>query len=683
MTQTFLTIGSNWSRPLSPPRLVRAHLAAFAFLRPEPLQPLEQIVLLFLHVLGFAAIARLLAIPPILLLLPLVAGTIFQFQRALQGLFFSFTCFGPFLFVYTVIAIRFLYIRLLHQTVSGYFAYSFPDWRLPLLTLDVATAAAIGYAVLIGLALALNSRLRGALFAAATLSIVAVSWAGVEYLNSRTYGATGTDPYAYVQMGIDFASHLAATHRFALFQLVSQQSIPWFPIVHTGYHLPFDIQGDAVSVWPASGALAYGILYKALGEQGLYIVNPLFSLTSVLMTGLLAWELTASDSFGVRSLTAAGSIAVFATSNEVVNWAGITMVDSQAALYSMLAIYLGLRARRSSTLGLSILAGFALGAAYSVRHTQLVLALGIAILLGFADAPLKLRLRNLTAAGIAAFLIALPDLWYHQIYLGGCLHPESEELASYSFDVLPITLAQLSANLFKGYEFGWVSLFIITGAVIYARESFVEFVVLAVWLFASFALQLPYPALRLRDMLPEMPILVFFGVYGTFKSIQILLHFDRPLARLAAATLTFVALDLFILRIWNTIPLVIEPPTPRFGYMTASQRQSFDSLNKLIPANAIIGASLNSGPIELYAGRSSFRPADWSATDLRVFLGTAMRSNLDVFLLEDNSSMATVLTHLRNDYRLTQVDKLDVPLFGDGQIAVPGALWHIQVADSP
>lgn len=670
-------------RLFSPPRLVRAQLVALGFLRPEPLQPLEQIVLLFLHAIGLAAIARLLALPPILVILPIAAGAIFQFQRALPGLVFSVTCFGPFAFVYAVIAIRFFYIRLLHQTVSGYFAYSLPDWRVPLLALDVATKAAFGYAVLIALALALNSRSRAALCTALTLSIISVSWAGVEYFNSRTFGATGTDPYAYVQMGIDFASHFAATHRFALFQLVSKQTIAWFPIVHAGYHLPFDLQGNAVSVWPSSGAIAYGILYKVVGEHGLYFVNPLFSLASVLMTGLLAWELTTSESIGVRSLTAAGSIAVFATSNEVVNWAGITMVDSQAAFFSMLAVYLGLRARRSSDLGLSVLAGLALGAAYSVRHTQLVLALGIAILLGFADAPLKLRVRNLMAAGMAALLIVLPDLWYHQIYLGGWLHPESEELASYSFNVLPQTLGQLTASLFTGYEFGWVWLFIIIGAVIFARASIVEFVVLATWLLASLALHLPYPALRLRDMLPELPILVFFGVYGTFKSIQIALYFHRPLARLVGATLIFVALDLFILRIWNTIPLVTEPPIPRFGYMTALQRQSIGSLNKLTPPNAIIGASLNSGPIELYAGRSSFRPADWSASDLRIFLETAVRSNLDVFLLEDNSSMATVLTDLRHDYRLTQVDKLDVPLFGDGQIAVPGALWHLQAAVSP
>jgi hypothetical protein len=140
--------------------------------------------------------------------------------------------------------------------------------------------------------------------------------------------------------------------------------------------------------------------------------------------------------------------------------------------------------------------------------------------------------------------------------------------------------------------------------------------------------------------------------------------------------LIFLALELGIVRVWNTLPRAVEPEPARFGAMTAMQRVSFNQIEQLTPPDAVIGASLNSGAIDLYSHRAAFRPADWSAEQLREFLSVIKER--DVYLLQDNASLETVLNELKSDYRIERVTELDVPLFGDEAVQNPGVLWHLE-----
>jgi hypothetical protein len=126
---------------------------------------------------------------------------------------------------------------------------------------------------------------------------------------------------------------------------------------------------------------------------------------------------------------------------------------------------------------------------------------------------------------------------------------------------------------------------------------------------------------------------------------------------------------------------VFQPAPPRFGAMTQAQRASFDSLARLTAENAIIGASLNSGALDLYARRSAFRPADWcspaNCKALDQFLVVTQEQGRAVYVLQDSAALAPVLNRLRKTHHVEHIADLDVPLFGDGPIVHPGALWEI------
>lgn len=659
-------------------RLVSYNLSALAFKRPPaPFLP-HSFLLLAPHALGMAVVAQLTRTP--MWMVGVVLGVLVAAQFILHARdILSPALLAPFWFVYFAAAARFVYLRLGGEVV-GYFEYLPPDPRV-LLSFEFLIGAALIYASLILCVQVFGAVSKGLRVAALVLAAVVLVWAAAEYFGHRTFGATGSDPYAYVQMGIDVFTRGTAAHRFALFPLIAAEKISWYPIVHVGYHLPYNVEGDAVTVWSVGGALAYGLAYRVAGEGALYLVNPFFSLLSVLVSGGLAWELTRSETRTMRIIVACGTAAIVATSNELVNWAGVTMVDTQALLFSTLAFYCAVRVYRTGKWDWALGAGLCWGTAYFVRHTQLVIGLGLLPLFLLGAFTNRIRLRNLVLLGIGAFLMAIPDLWYHQIYLGSWLTPESEELALFSLSAIPTTLAALGQSTFIGAEFGWLLLFIVAGIVLFLRRNKTLGIALLLWLAATLLIHLPYPALRLRDLLPEFPIVVFYAVYGAVAGVVVLLRSRREWFQVAGTAILFLALEFGLVRVWNTVPRVWQAPPARFGAMTQPQRASFDMLAQLTPPNAIIGASLNSGAVELYAHRDAFRPADWcnvgDCSQAREFLQVTQGARDDVYLLEDNAALAPVLDALRQDYQVERITTLNVPLFGTGTPTNAGALWKI------
>jgi hypothetical protein len=651
-------------------RLLGANLSALALRPPEGLRFSENLLLTGLHGIGLFALARYFHIPwlPTLALLSAVLLSLLAIRRTVM--------LAPFFFVYGSLLLRYAFIRIWHGTVGGYFDYIPPEWGLALFRIEAATLAAGIYSALLGAVVVLKSRRRAAWMVALILFALTLVWAGVKYFGQRTRGTTGSDPYAYAQMGIDLATRGTPAHRFALFPEIAPLNIAWYPLLHVSYHLPVNDQGNAVTVFPAGGAFAYALFYRIFGEEGLYWVNPLFSLLCALAAGLLAWGLTRKHDRVLRSVVAAATCALVATANEQVVWAGITMVDSQAELFSILALYFALRAEDSKSIRFPLLAGSALAAAYWVRHTQIILAPCLLLLFWQARDTFAGRVRAIVASGGAALLLALGDLWYHQSYLGGWLHPESEELALFSLTVIGETANRLYQQVFAAYEFGWLAPFLVYGALLFARRARLEFWALAVWIGLSLAIHLPYAALRLRDLLPEFPAIAFLAAYGVCAIAAQVMSGRRM--QLITGVVTFGLLELLVLRVWNTVPQAWQPPRPIFGYVTESQRAAFNQLIVLTSADAVIGSTLNDGAIELYTRRDTFRPDSWNSYELREFIRAMRVKHPSVYLLEDGSAMDSVLEDLRRDYLLTRVGTLEVPLFGDARIAQPGALWKIE-----
>lgn len=654
--------------------LVSYNLSALSLRRPVPL-PLRVLLLqLALHGVGLMLVAQLARVPLWIAGAGVALLLLAQRLPRIRALL-SPALLAPFWVVYLAVALRFVWLRFLAGEIPGYFEYTLPDPRV-LFHFEFLLTTALLYCALIFLACVLNARGRAVAIVALVCGGLSVVWAVAEYFGHRTFGATGSDPFAYVQMGVDLVRHGVFSHSFPLFSLVSSSSLPWFPILHVGYRLPFDVSGDAITVWSPGGAVAYALAYRLAGEPALYLVNPFFSLLSVLVTGLLAWELTRAERQVLRVAVTGLTVLILATSNEIVDWAGVTMADTQALVFSGLAFYSALRLFRTGRWSWAVGTGLCWGIAYLVRHTQLVIILGmLPLLLGYA-APRREILRNVAIVGVTAFLVALPDLWYHEIYLGHWLRPESEELALFSWQAIPGVLAAIGQRALTGAEFGWLALFVSAGLLLYTRRENIPGLALLLWLGVTLAVHVPYAALRLRDLIPQFPVLAFYAGFGIVASLDALSSAGR-LRTFLAAVLLFLALEFSLVRVWNTLPRPMREPRARFGAMTSAQRAAFDVLAQLTPDSAVIGASLNSGAVELYANRATFRPADWSAAELRQFLAVTQGENLPVYLLQDNVSLSGVLNDLRASYRVERVTTLDVPLFGDAPVREAGALWKI------
>lgn len=624
------------------------------------------------HLLGLAATAYLMGTSVWLAPLGLAGLLLLSVCYRARGIL-ALPTLAPLFFLYAIIAARFVYIRVLGGNVPGYFDYNAPDLRSTLFRLEPWFIGVLIYT------LAIQSRWLAHQAWSRILAMVLIgltfTWASVLYIGQRTNGVTGTDPYAYAQMGIDLAQHGTPLHRFTLFPSVASLSVTWSPIVHTGYHIPINAKGDAPSVWPIGGSLAMALAYRLAGEAGLYLVNPIASLLLLAATGWLAWELFADSKY--RAWIAALGMMLLATSHTLFDWATVPMVDAQAGVFSVLAIGLASRFAHQPRLGWAILSGLALGAAYFVRHTQVLLAPAMVVLLWGNDAPRRARVRALMIAGLAALFVALPDLWYHQVVFGNWLTPESTELNLFSVTSVGDTIAGLKVNLLAAREFGWLVPFLIFGALRLARNKRIEFVALAMWVIVLIGFHLWYPAVRPRDLLPEFPALVIIVACGVVDWIAWLWCSDQAGRKILAATGLSATLFLLLIRVWNVLPIPFGEPQRSFGYLTAEQHAAFERIAALTPPRAVIGSRGNTGAIDLYAQRETFLPTMWSTDEQDTFFEAMWNEGRAVYLLDDNAEMTTLRRQLEERYTLHHVKTLNVPLGGIFSSDTSSALWMI------
>jgi hypothetical protein len=117
-----------------------------------------------------------------------------------------------------------------------------------------------------------------------------------------------------------------------------------------------------------------------------------------------------------------------------------------------------------------------------------------------------------------------------------------------------------------------------------------------------------------------------------------------------------------------------------FGYLFPEQRAAFDTLAGLTAPNGIVAASLNSGPIGLYANRTAVRPGYWSQAEWLSFVGHVMAEGRPVYILRDSTELDRPLQALTAQYHVVQIAWLPVPYFpqGDGpSINQPVALYVV------
>lgn len=666
-------------------RSLLAQNAAALALRDEPDSPVPPylvLLMLVLHLIGLAAFWLYyhqpvwLAIPTlaVLMVLPLLA------MRSRRSL--AIETLAPLFLLYLILIIRVIAVRVLLLGMPYQDESSFADLRFIAFQVEGTAAAVFGYVALAQTARLVTRANRQHAFAALAvgLGILAAIWFAAETIGHRTRGVTGTDPYVYVQMAVDLADRGTPLHRFPLFSYFHDATIPWYPLEHMGYKLFGNLSGEVASVWPVGGSVWLAAFYRLFGEEGLYLATPVAALLALIAAAALVWEFLSHRPAWERIVVAAAAVALFATSWEQVDRTIVPLVDVEAQLFSVLAILFALRGTRANSWLLATLTGICLGIAYWIRHTQLLLV--VPIIVASLALSTRDRVRFLVTAAIAALVVALPDLWYHQLNFGSWLTPESHELALFSPANLLSSMEALNARFSAANEFGFLIPFLIYGCYRAGREDAHRFAVLATWVVVLVGFHLLYSAVKLRDVLPEYPALILLTSYGMVRLAEDIRNWanNRTGRRVAAGLAIYAILLMPALRDRLTIPRPFEPARVTFGYVTAAQRDSFNRIAEVTSPDAVIGSTLNSGPIDLYAQRATFRLGEWSTGDLLRFVDLVRSQNRPVYLLDDSAETSKARQELSAQYSLRPITVLDVPLFGIVE-GTPGTLWQVQAAN--
>ncbi len=647
---------------------LRSHLRALAFypssappqsLASNLLLPTSHLPPLLLHLLALTLVCRLAHWP--LWLAPLLLAAFGLPQLLLRR--WRIESLAPLITVYSLAALRLFTLYGLHQSVPP--------------ALDYAGALFISavWAGLIWLR-ALN-RLRHAWTMLAVGTAALMSY--VVWLN-RPAGVTGSDPFAYVQMGLDLAQHSTPLHRFPLAPFAASLGLPTLPTTHVGYVLPND-QGLAPTVWPPGYSVLLAIAYRLGGEVGMLSLNLWLGGLSLILTAALTLLICPPRWRRLSLPVGMGAAIVAATSFQQFTALTVPMADAAAQLFTALAVALTLYALRftdeRAILILGTLTGLTLAAAYSVRYTQVLVGPGMVLSAWFGLRDRKRRYTFLVAFALAALIGAAPDVIQRTQLYGAPWRFGSGELALFSFGALPEALRRLRAEFFSSLEFGWLWPLLIVGVIyLWRRHRFALFGLLLIY-GSLITFHVWYPFVKLRDLLSLFPPLAVLSAVG--GAVIILTLWRRgTAARLLVVVGLFALIALRLSALWG----LREGGFFTFGYLYPEQRRSFDALAALTEPDAVIACSLNSGAVELYGRRATVRPGNqlqpgisWGTEHWLTFVAALRDQRRPLYLLMDSPEMDDPLTALRDRYTLTRVADLDVPVYyvggGSRNLTVP------------
>ncbi|MBI3360962.1 MAG: glycosyltransferase family 39 protein, partial [Chloroflexi bacterium] len=354
-----------------------------------------------------------------------------------------------------------------------------------------------------------------------------------------------------------------------------------------------------------------------------------------------------------------------------------------AQMFSTLATWATVRAARRRALGWGVAAGAALGAAYLVRHTQLLM---IAPMIAAARlfGPPRERWRWFLPAALAAAVLAVPDLWYHRIAFGSPFIPESEELANFALaNVVPIARG-LVVEFSRTNEYFYLLPFLAGGAWALWRSERPALALWVMWVATLILFHLPYSVLRLRGILSAMPAVAGVTAFGIVAWVR---RWWPTNGRIGLAPALLIILPALALgaRSRLTLRLPFGGQFSTFGYLNSDQRSAVEKMAQVVPPDGVIGSSLNSGAVDLYAGREAFRPAYWTETEFDKFLGAMDSAGRPVYLLGDGEEMDAPLDWARKRLCPTAIWNANLPFFSpDGQASDANVtLWQLTPSCAP
>ena len=517
---------------------------------------------------------------------------------------------------------------------------------------------------------------------AACIALPALAWSLVSYPALATRGVTGSDPYAYVQMALDLVRRGLPVHVFELVPRLFEWQLPVWPAVPVGYTVLELHSGLAATVWPPGYAAWLALAWLLAGEAGLYLLTPLLALVALAALAWLGHEVLREWGAGWRYLATGVALFLLATSRQQIEWLAVPMADVPAQLFSLLALASVLRAERGPLKRMAFLAGVCLGWAFAIRYTQALLVISLAWGLVFAarrqPRPGRAWLIAAWWCAVGASLSVLPVLAYHTLVFGGPFTVGSGELSLFDWQHMPQTGLALVRDLLRTNEFAFVLPFLVWGALRSWRLSPRATGLVLVWLVSIVLFHLPYAALRTRDLLSVLPILALWTGVG----VADILARTRPFGVHGRGWAWIGASLLVIGLLWARTRYTFQLNAGNFttfGYLRSEQRAAFDTLARRTPPEAVVTASLNSGAIQLYAGRLSVRPAYWTMDEWLTFAERAQAAGYRLYVLEDGVEMQPPRRALEARYPLTALADLPLPYFDrEGSTrALPVFLYEI------
>ncbi|GEM_PF-826976 len=212
----------------------------------------------------------------------------------------------PLALLYMAGLLRLLLAEGLGIPVEVYQAFPYPDPWSPWFDLSVVGTASVAWVLIsTGAFVWRSARPRPAAGAWLGLGMLALGlgWYVATAIIHLSHGASGSDPYCYLQMAVDLAEHGTALHDFPLVALAREANIPVWPAVHVGYSPParqvlfhhmvnekqnLSAAGTlAPTVWPIAWPLILVPFYWLGGEAAILWAAPLCALLAALLT----WEL--------------------------------------------------------------------------------------------------------------------------------------------------------------------------------------------------------------------------------------------------------------------------------------------------------------------------------------------------------------------------------------------------------
>ncbi|GAB4444887.1 MAG: hypothetical protein Kow0031_27340 [Anaerolineae bacterium] len=605
-----------------------------------------------MHLAGVALVARLTHQPAWAALLLLALPPLVTAWRRNHSLCPRWRTLSPLLLLYGAAVLRLVIAALVRVLQPGAEAAIPPPWGDLLELNRLAMLAAV-----LTLLLQTPARWRGHFLLAAGLL-----WAAVTYFALATHGVTAVDPYGYVQMAVDLAERGTAVHRFPLAPLAASWGLSLYPTVPLGFTFPSPVTGLAGTAWPPGHSVLLAVGYLLAGEPGLYRTTPLLGLVALPVMWALARELLRPGDGAESPLSEAAqgwvaglSALILATSYQQLEWLTVAMSDVSAQICGMLLLYFALRSRRRRSTLDAALSGVCLGLAFSMRYTQVLLAVPALYLL-IQGAGARSResggggvVARLAAFGISAALMAMPMLTYYTDTFGSPFSTGSKEIGHFALANVGSTIPRIVTGLLVSNEFLWLLPLLLTGVAAQSRINRPRLAGLLLAVLTLVLFHLPYNLLATRHLLPLFPIFAFWSALGAVwlvvageqgsKGAE-----GKPVTRDSQLAIrifvaTTLVLTLLLARSFDTLRLAVNPHFGTYGYLTAAQRAAFDALAAATPPDAVIAASTNGGAVTLYAQRDIVRPGDWSEAEWLAFADNLRQTGRPLYLLVDGVKM--------------------------------------------